>query len=95
MHSASNAPDDTDSKDIPLVQRIVAVLWPSFLTAGLATTLFFTVFDPLDLAALTNYPDISRTAAYSIGFFLFWLLTSSTCALTCYFQRPCHRPGNR
>ncbi len=95
MHSASNAHDNTGSKDIPLVQRIVAVLWPSFLTAGLATTLFFTVFDPLDLAALTNYPDVSRTGAYSIGFFLFWLLTSSTCALTCYFQRPCHRPGNR
>jgi cytosine/uracil/thiamine/allantoin permease len=93
MNSASNAHDGTDSKDIPLVQRIVAVLWPSFLTAGLATALFFTVFDPLDLAALTNYPDISRTGAYSIGFFLFWLLTSSTCALTCYFQRPCDRPG--
>jgi cytosine/uracil/thiamine/allantoin permease len=95
MNSARNAPEDTDSKEIPLVQRIVAVLWPSFLTAGLATALFFTAFDPLDLAALTNYPDISRTAAYSIGFFLFWLLTSSTCALTCYFQRPCHRPGKR
>ena len=95
MHSASNATEDPNSKDIPMVQRIVAVLWPSFLTAGLATALFFTVFDPLDLAALTDYPDISRTAVYSIGFFLFWLLTSSTCALTCYFQRPCHRPGSR
>ena len=35
--------------------------------------------------------DISRMAIYSMGFFLFWLLTSSTCALTCYFQKPCER----
>lgn len=95
MSSADNRHDDTDSKDIPLVQRIVAVLWPSFLTAGLATALFFTAFDPLDLVALIDYPDISRTGAYSIGFFLFWLLTSTTCALTCYFQRPCHRAEKR
>lgn len=89
MHTNEQTPADRPARDIPLVQRIVAVLWPSFLTAGVATGLFFTAFDPLDLAALTDYPDISRTGAYSIGFFLFWLLTSSTCALTCYFQRPC------
>jgi len=70
---------------------VIAVFWPSFLTAGLATALFFTAFDPLDLAALLGYPDISRTGVYSIGFFMFWLLTSSTCGLTCYFQRPCNR----
>jgi hypothetical protein len=89
MTSHEQTSANKSSKDIPLIQRIIAVLWPSFLTAGLATALFFTVFDPLDLAALTDYPDISRTGAYTIGFFLFWLLTSSTCALTCYFQQPC------
>ncbi len=89
MNTQEQTPGDRSTRDLPLVQRIVAVLWPSFLTAGLATGLFFTAFDPVDLAALTDYPDISRTGAYTIGFFLFWLLTSSTCALTCYFQRPC------
>ena len=81
--------------DIPLIQRVIAVVWPSFLTAGAATGAFFTAFDPADLVALTNYPDISRTAAYSIGFFMFWLLTSSTCALTCYFQRPCDQRSGK
>ena len=76
--------------DIPLIQRIIAVLWPSFLTSGVATGLFFTAFDPLELIALSGSGmEITRTGAYSIGFFLFWLLTSSTCALTCYFQKPC------
>ena len=76
-------------REIPLIQRIIAVLWPSFITSGIATGLFFTAFDPLDLLMLIGQPDISRTGAYSIGFFLFWLLTTVTCALTCYFQKPC------
>ena len=77
------------SPEIPVIQRIIAVLWPSFLTSGIATGLFFTIFDPLELTLLTGHMDISRMGAYSAGFFMFWLLTSSTCALTCYFQRPC------
>jgi hypothetical protein len=77
--------------EIPVIQRIIAVLWPSFLTSGVATGLFFTAFDPLDLTMLTGHIDISRMGVYSIGFFMFWLLTSGTCALTCYFQRPCEK----
>ena len=76
-------------REIPLIQRLIAVLWPSFITSGIATGLFFTTFDPLDLLVLIGQPDISRTGVYSIGFFLFWLLTTTTCALTCYFQKPC------
>ena len=76
--------------EIPTKQRVIAVLWPSFLTAGVATILFFAAFDPKHLLLETDYADISRLAAYSIGFFLFWILTSLTCLLTCYFQRPCH-----
>jgi len=83
----------TDTRqDIPTIQKIIAVLWPSFLTSGLATILFFTAFDPEVLSLSSGYPQISRLGGYSIGFFLFWLLTSVTCALTCYFQRPCQNP---
>lgn len=81
-------------KEIPKIQKIIAVFWPSFLTAGLATILFFTAFDPQLLMEVSGYGHISRMAGYTIGFFLFWILTASTCALTCYFQRPCHTPGN-
>ena len=75
--------------DMPLIQKVIAILWPSFLTAGLATILFFTAFDPELIVAISGYGEISRMAGYTIGFFLFWLLTSSSCALTCYFQQPC------
>ena len=76
---------------LPRVQRFVAVLWPSFLMAGLATVLFFTAFDPAELSACVGGPELSRLGAYSIGFFLFWILTALSCTLTCYFQRPCDR----
>jgi hypothetical protein len=80
--------------DIPKIQRVIAVFWPSFLTAGIATVLFFTTFDPQEISLCMGYvKPVSRLGAYTIGFFLFWLLTSSTCALTCYFQKPCHQPG--
>ncbi len=77
--------------DIPRIQWIISILWPSFITAGIATVLFFTFFDPMDILSDVGYPESTRLAAYSIGFFLFWLLTASTSLLTCYFQRPCDR----
>ena len=38
---------------------------------------------------------LDRLEAYSIGFFLFWLLTSTSCALTCYFRKPCDELNRR
>ena len=76
-------------KPIPVIQQVISILWPSFITAGLATTLFFIAFDPVDMVANEGYGEISRLGGYTIGFFLFWVLTSLSCALTCYFRRPC------
>lgn len=78
------------SDQIPAIQDIISVLWPSFLTAGAATVIFFTLFDPIELGRLLGW-ELSRMAGYTGGFFGFWLLTSISCALTCYFRRPCHR----
>ena len=78
--------------EIPLIQRIIAILWPSFLTSGVATILFFAAFDPHHLLMETRFAEMSRLGAYTIGFFMFWLLTTLTSALTCYFRRPCDEP---
>ena len=83
-----------ENNDTPLIQKVIAVLWPSFLTAGVATILFFTAFDPDLILSVSGYGEVSRLGSYTIGFFLFWLLTSSSCALTCYFQRPCKPDGS-
>lgn len=50
-------------------------IWISFLSAIVATALFFASFDPSIIAQVATYPVVlSRTAGYSIGFLLFWLL---------------------
>lgn len=68
---------------------MIAILWPSFIVAGIATVLFFTVFDPEQLLADKPWGNISRLGAYTIGFFLFWILCATSCSLTCYFRKPC------
>ena len=90
-HRVTHEPDE----ELPAIQRIASVLLPSFLTAGAATILFFTVFDPEQLSLIAGGPEITRTGGYSIGFFLFWILTASSSALTCYFRRPCAPAAKR
>jgi hypothetical protein len=85
--------DPLAERGIPVIQKLVAVFWPSFVTAGIATILFFTAFDPEDLFAELG---LGRMAIYSIGFFCFWALTASSCALSLFFMKPCvilHRRG--
>jgi hypothetical protein len=65
----------------------MSILWPSFLVAGVAEGLFFTLFDPMDLPLHGNPMELSRTAIYTLGFFLFWLFTAASSALTCYLRR--------
>lgn len=76
----------------PLAQRIGAILWPSFFAAGVATTLFFAVVDPLALRDMT-FPDmaLSRSGGYTIGFFLFWTATAGSSLFTWLLLRPASR----
>ncbi|MGR8948578.1 MAG: hypothetical protein ACU84Q_11055 [Gammaproteobacteria bacterium] len=69
-------------------QRIGAILWITFLMAGVATGVFFSMIDPFELQYCVSFPQVSRTAAYSIGFLLFWLLTSSAALLSVFFVYP-------
>jgi len=65
-------------------------MWLSFLTSGIASGVFFTIIDPMELKYCISLPEISRTGAYSIGFLLFWLLTSVTGLLAVLFTYPGH-----
>lgn len=82
-------------------QRDVAyVLWISFLTAAVATMVFFASVDPEVLSGNNTLGwEISRDAGYALGFFGFWLLTASTAALIVMLVRTEHRaqdiPGLR
>jgi hypothetical protein len=69
------------------VQKLIWILWPSFIVGGVATGVFFTLFDPRELALFGGELGLSRLAVYSIGFFAFWLFAAASSALTCFFQR--------
>ena len=73
---------------IPRTQRIITVLWISFLMAGVATGIFFSTIDPLELQYCVSFPEVSRTGAYTIGFFLFWLLTAASSMLAVFITYP-------
>ena len=73
-------------RPVPGFQVVIAILWPSFVVASIATVLFFVLFDPIEILHL----HVSRLGAYSVGFFFFWSLTAISSLLTLYFQLPIH-----
>jgi hypothetical protein len=68
-------------------KRLIYILWPAFIVAGIAEGIFFTLFDPTELRLFDREIALSRIAVYSIGFFAFWILAAASSALTCFFQR--------
>jgi hypothetical protein len=68
-------------------QKLIYILWPSFLVAGVAAAVFFSLFDPADLHLFGDPVAVSALSAYTAGFFLFWLFAASASALTCFLQR--------
>lgn len=69
-------------------KRLILVLWPSFLTAGLAEIVFFTLVDPQELFLMGEPVHFPLIATYTIGFGAFWALTILTSALTLFFIKP-------
>ena len=66
-------------------QQCISVLWPSFAMAIVASGVFFSAFDPRELVPYDLDMNIGPVAAYSIGFFLFWLLCILSSWGTLYF----------
>lgn len=58
-----------------LVKTFGVSIWCSFMSACVATMLFFATFDPQVLSEVATFPmPLSPEAGYTIGFFLFWFL---------------------
>ena len=69
-------------------QAAFAVVWISFLTAAIATMVFFAVFDPVDLTGIFDADiDIGANAGYAAGFFFFWVLCAVCSGLTAFLVR--------
>jgi hypothetical protein len=71
--------------NLPRLQLCIAVLWPSFLVAVVATGFFFSAFDPKELYPFGDETGLSRLGAYTIGFLAFWLVTAISGVGTLYF----------
>lgn len=69
------------------MRHAIWILWPSFIIGGVAEALFFTLFDPMDLHVFGEPVAVSRTAAYTLGFFGFWAFAAASSAFTCFLQR--------
>jgi hypothetical protein len=69
-----------------LARRLMWVIWPAFLVAGVAELIFFSVFDPFDLHFFGAPLEMSRQAIYTMGFFGFWALGIASSALTVFLE---------
>jgi hypothetical protein len=87
-------PIASTSQSVGVCQSVSAILWPSFIVAGIANTVFFSFFNPSEMAACRGGEALSTTAVYSIGFFSFWALTAMSSFVTQYFLKPCDNKKN-
>jgi hypothetical protein len=63
--------------------RVLCILWPSFMMAGVLEMLVFSLVEPGTLLWFGADPiEWSTTAIYSAAFMLFWLVISTASALT-------------
>lgn len=63
-------------------QRWMWIVWPAFLVAGVLEMLVFAVVDPQDLHWLGQPVGLSRQEVYTLAFFVFWMITTVSSALT-------------
>ncbi len=61
---------------------LMQVLWPAFLMSIVAEGVFFSMIDPIELDLVGVHLSASREAAYTVGFFVFWVLFTASSGLT-------------
>ena len=63
-------------------KRLMWIIWPAFLMAGVIEMLVFSMIDPEDMYWFGHPLEFSQQAIYTLSFFAFWLITSISGALT-------------
>lgn len=63
-----------------------AVLWPAFLGAALTDAMLFTLIDPETIMLFGVHSGVSRPAAYTLGFFGFWLIMIAASVTTLWLH---------
>ena len=65
-----------------LAQRLMWIVWPAFLVAGLLELVVFGMFDPEDMHWFGQQMTLSRQGVYTVSFFVFWALAMVSSSLT-------------
>lgn len=65
-----------------LSRRLMWIAWPAFLLAGVIEIVVFAMVDPRQLQWFGQPLVLSREAAYTLAFFVFWALAMLCSALT-------------
>ena len=66
-----------------LKMRAMAILWPSFIMAGVLEALVFAMVDPSSLHGFGGGQiELSATAVYTLAFFVFWGVIAVAGAMT-------------
>lgn len=63
------------------MRKLMWIIWPSFLVAGLLSAIVFAFVDPADVLFLSAY-QLDTYLVYTLGFFLFWLLAGLSSMMT-------------
>ncbi len=72
--------------------RVLTILWPAFLAAGMAEACFFALFDPLESLHWGDWVP-TPVAVYTIGFLFFWAMCALASMLTYYLIKvPSEQP---
>ncbi len=63
-------------------QRLMWIIWPAFLVAGVLEILVFSMIDPHDLQWFGQPVGLSRQGVYTVAFFVFWGISMFGSGLT-------------
>lgn len=67
-----------------MLRMTVSILWPSFIAAGIGLGVIFTLIDPMELVVLGEHVRASRSAIYSLGFFVLWAIAAMAAAMSAF-----------
>ncbi len=71
-------------------RAVAQITWPAFLGAAMSVGLLFSSVDPLEIDLVGVHLSDSREAAYTIGFFVFWVLFMVSGTITWYLANTDH-----
>lgn len=63
-------------------RRLLSILWPAFLVAGILEILIFAMVDPQELQWFGQPITLSRAGVYTMAFFVFWAVVALSSAMT-------------